>query len=174
MQTDIRIRLAASEDAEHLAEAGATTFHETFHESHNPADLALYISSTYNPEKISENLTRPDVLYFLADDNGRAAGYIKLIRDVAIPEMPGAKVMELEKIYIRKSYQGTGLGLRLMQQAVAAAVQEKYEWLFLGVWQDNHRALAFYKKCGWEIFGTRTFQLGSQVCNDYVLRLKLA
>jgi ribosomal protein S18 acetylase RimI-like enzyme len=81
--------------------------------------------------------------------------------------------MELEKIYVRSSAQGPGLAKLLMEQATTLSKQLGFDYLYLGVWQENTRAIAFYKKNGFEIFDTRKFQLGSHWCEDYLLSLKL-
>lgn len=171
--TEIRIRQATINDSAKLAEVGAITFYDTFHMFHSAEDMQKYISGTYNEDKVKGNLQNPSIMYYLAEQDGKAVGYLKLLLNVEIEQMKGERVMELEKIYVRKEWLGAGVGKRLMQQAIAAAVQEKCDWLFLGVWQDNHRALDFYKKFGWAICGNRQFTLGDTICDDYLLKLKL-
>lgn len=171
---EITIRQATMDDATALADVGAVTFYDTFHTFHSEEDMQKYISATYTVEKVSANLQNPDILYFLAEQEGQAIGYIKILRDVKPDKIGAGRVAELEKIYVRQETLGSGVGKKLMQQAIIACVQEKFDWLFLGVWQDNHRALAFYKAFGWEIFNTRNFILGDTVCDDYLLRLRLS
>jgi ribosomal protein S18 acetylase RimI-like enzyme len=169
----LTIRQANAQDAEVLSLLGATTFYDTFHAFHNEEDMKKYIADAYNIEKISTNLTDPGILYYLALRSGLPVGYIKLIKNVQPPELPEGRVAELEKIYVLKEYLGTGIGKKLMQQAIVAMVQENFDWLFLGVWQQNQRALAFYAGFGWEICGIRQFKLGNTICDDYVMKLKL-
>jgi len=80
----------------------------------------------------------------------------------------------MEKIYVRQDYLGKGVGKKLMQQSIVAAVHEKLEWMYLGVWQHNTRAIEFYKQFGWEVFGVRKFQLGDNIEDDYIMRLRLS
>ena len=96
-------------------------------------------------------------------------GYIKLLENAKADGLNG-KVMELEKIYVRKEAHGSKIASLLMQQAIDLAKEKGYDYLFLGVWQDNERALSFYKKFGFEIFNTRQFKLGERICDDYLLR----
>lgn len=170
---ELHIRQATVADAAVLAELGAKTFYDTFHTFQTEEDMNKYLSSTYTPEKVKANLEKPDVFYYLAEYNNTAVGYAKLLLDVPVEHMKGDRVMEMEKIYVLQDYLGKGVGKKLMQQCIVAAVQEKFDWLYLGVWQHNTTAIEFYKQFGWEIFDTRKFQLGDNIEDDYVMRLKL-
>lgn len=155
-----------------LAELGGTTFLEAFGAFHSAADMQAYVNKTYNLIQVRSNLENPAIHYRIAYGFQEDLGYIKLLRDVQVENLSG-RVMELEKIYVRQAAHGTGVGQLLMDEAIRISREEGYEILFLGVWQENARALAFYKKNGFEIFGTRTFQLGQTRCEDFLLRLKL-
>ncbi len=170
---ELHIRQATVADAAVLAELGAKTFYDTFHTFQTEEDMSKYLSFTYTPEKVKANLEKPDVFYYLAEDNNTAVGYAKLLLDVPVEQMKGDRVIEMEKIYVLKDYLGKGVGKKLMQQCIVAAVQEKFDWMYLGVWQHNTTAIEFYKQFGWEIFDTRKFQLGDNIEDDYVMRLKL-
>ena len=170
---ELHIRQANVADAAALAELGAKTFYDTFHTFQTEEDMSKYLSSTYTPEKVKANLEKPDVFYYLAEFNNTAVGYAKLLLDVPVEQMKGDRVMEMEKIYVLQDYLGKGVGKKLMQQCIVAAVHEKFDWMYLGVWQHNTTAIEFYKQFGWEIFDTRKFQLGDNIEDDYVMRLKL-
>lgn len=170
---ELHIRQATVADAAVLAELGAKTFYDTFHTFQTEEDMSKYLSFTYTPEKVKANLEKPDVFYYLAEDNNTAVGYAKLLLDVPVEQMKGDRVIEMEKIYVLKDYLGKGVGKKLMQQCIVASVQEKFDWMYLGVWQHNTTAIEFYKQFGWEIFDTRKFQLGDNIEDDYVMRLKL-
>ncbi|OYU97283.1 MAG: hypothetical protein CFE21_03040 [Bacteroidetes bacterium B1(2017)] len=155
-----------------LAELGSSTFYEAFGKFHTQSDMDAYTSKTYNLKAMEANLTASDISYFVSYDSKKDLGYIKLLHDVKIEGLIG-KTMELEKIYIRQEAYGTGVANALMEKAIEESNTAKCQNLFLGVWNENVRALAFYKKWGFEIFSTRTFQLGDTLCNDYLLCLKL-
>lgn len=156
-----------------LAELGASTFYETFRPHNSEEDMQAYLANTYTPALVQANLKKNGVHYFLGYDNLGDQGYIKLIENPEGINLEG-KIMELEKIYVRSSAQGSGLAKLLMEQAISLSKQLGFNYLYLGVWQENTRALAFYKKFGFKIFDTRKFQLGSRWCEDYLLSLKLA
>ena len=75
---------------------------------------------------------------------------------------------------ISKDFQGHGLGRFLMDQAIGIALQRKKKYVWLGVWEKNTKALAFYKKSGFYPVGTHTFVMGDDVQTDYIMRRDLA
>lgn len=156
-----------------LAELGASTFYETFSEFHSAEDMDQYLTKTYALKQMELNTKTPGIHYFLAYGNGNELGYIKLIENIQMPELVGSTI-ELEKIYIRKEALGSGLGEVLMNTAIQKATQLGFQNLYLGVWQENLRALAFYKKCGFAIFGKRNFKLGETICDDFLLVKQLS
>lgn len=168
----VEIRKAVPEDAALLAELGATTFYDTFSAFHSEEDMQLYLKKAYAQDAIAENLSNPEIAYFIAYDGNIAAGYTKLLRN-ARHEMISPPSIELEKIYVRKAYLSRQVGKALMDHALEYARREKFTTLFLGVWQENNRAVNFYKKAGMEIFTIRTFQLGQTLCDDYLLKIEL-
>ncbi|MFA6260707.1 MAG: GNAT family N-acetyltransferase [Bacteroidia bacterium] len=168
----VKIRKAVPEDAALLAELGATTFYDTFSAFHSEEDMQLYLKKAYAQKDIAVNLTNPEIAYFIAFDGDTAAGYTKLLRNASHPQIQSTAI-ELEKIYVRKNYLGKNVGKALMDHALNYARTENFEILFLGVWQENNRAVNFYKKAGMEVFTTRTFQLGQTLCDDYLLKIDL-
>ena len=155
-----------------LAELGAATFFETFIDYHDENDLRQYINKIYNIEQLKKNVSDNRIHYFTAYDNEGDVGYIKLIDDVKPGGLEG-KIIELEKIYVRKRGLGKHIGAALMQKAIDFSRQQGFEHLFLGVWQENVRAIKFYEKFGFKNFGTRKFVLGSQECDDFLMVLDL-
>jgi ribosomal protein S18 acetylase RimI-like enzyme len=170
---ELHIRQASIADAESLAKLGAKTFYDTFHMHQTEEDMRKYLEYTYTVEKVKANLENPAVMYYLATHNEKPVGYVKLLLGVVTDQLTDARVVEMEKIYVLQEYLGKGVGKKLMQQSVVAAVHEKYDWMYLGVWQHNTRAIEFYKKFGWEVFGVRKFQLGDNIEDDYIMRLRL-
>lgn len=164
------IRPATPDDAALLAELGASTFYETFSAFHTETDMQEYLRKAYAVSAITKNLSNPEIAYFIAFNQTETVGYTKLLLHAENPALE-APVVELEKIYVRKSCLGTGAGHALMQHALQFARDHKFRTLFLGVWQENHRAIAFYKKAGFTVFDTRTFQLGQTRCDDYLMKI---
>jgi len=151
-----------------LAELGATTFEEAFSPYHPASDLQQYIQETYHQDKIRYNLKKPEVHYTVAYLDYEDAGYVKLIKDIKVEGLSG-RVLEIEKIYVREAFKGKKVGASLMQYVINEALRLGYAWLYLGVWQENKRAIEFYEQFGFRHFATRQFQLGKTLCDDYIM-----
>jgi len=169
----MQIRQANTDDVKILAELGAKTFYDTFRPFHSEEDMQQYIKKSYSVELISENLLKSSIQYFIAFDEEKPIGYLKLIKDVSHEKLPTQKNIELEKIYVLKEYLDKKVGKKLILKAINYSKQNNFETLFLGVWQENHRAVNFYKKFGFETFTIRTFQLGSTICDDFLMKISL-
>ena len=169
----MQIRPANTDDAKVLAELGAKTFYDTFRPFHSEEDLQQYIKKAYPVDLIIENLSKESIQYFIAFDEKKPVGYLKLIKSVTHEKLPSQKNIELEKIYVLKEYLDKKVGKELMLQAISFSKQNNFETLFLGVWQENNRAVNFYRKFGFENFTTRTFQLGETLCDDFLMKLSL-
>lgn len=155
-----------------LAEIGATTFYQSYRDENSEADMQAYIQNTYTIEKITICLNNANIIYFLAYNNTGDVGYIKLLLNKNHEKLTG-KNAEIEKIYVRKDFHGKGIAQQLMTKAKNYCKENNYENIYLGVWQQNHKALKFYGKEGFTNFDTRTFQLGDRLCDDYMLSFKL-
>jgi ribosomal protein S18 acetylase RimI-like enzyme len=166
------VRVADSNDAALLAKLGSETFYETFSQYHTEEDMRLYLKKAYNEEQITANLLNPAIHYAILMDNDEEIGYVKLLLDANNPKLE-SKQIELEKIYVLKAKIGSGAGRKLMEYAIEYSIQHGFNVLFLGVWEENTRAVNFYKTAGFEIFDTRTFQLGETLCDDFLMKLEL-
>ena len=160
----IAVREAGAHDAQRLSLVSDATFLETFaHEIPGDAMLA-HCREKHAPEYIA-SLLEGGAKAWLAEIDGSPVGYAMLI---PAPELDAALPgdVELKKIYVLSRFQGTGTAQRLMAEAVAAAQGNRR--LLLGVKDDNHRAIAFYKRQGFEIIGTRQFNVGGALYDDFV------
>jgi ribosomal protein S18 acetylase RimI-like enzyme len=168
----LEIKPASINDAKVLAELGATTFYETFRPHNSEEDMQLYIAKAYNEELINENLQNNLIHYALIFNNNEAIGYIKLLLDATREDLEG-KNIELEKIYVLQKSLGSGAGKLLMDYAIDFSKKHQYKMLFLGVWEENERAVNFYRKAGFKVFANRVFKLGTTLCNDFIMKLDL-
>lgn len=166
------VRVADSNDAALLAKLGSETFYETFRPYNTEQDMQLYIKKAYTEEQIASNLMNPAVHYAILMADDVAIGYVKLLLDANNPKLEG-KQIELEKIYVLKDKIGSGAGKQLMDYAINYSIEHGFNVLFLGVWEENKRAVNFYKTAGFEVFDTRTFQLGETICDDFLMKLEL-
>lgn len=168
----LNVKKASLNDASLLAHIGSTTFYDTFHTFHTKEDMEEYLQTAYSLSTIQKYLQDPSIYYAIAYHQETPVGYLKL-KFASTHALLKGKQVELEKIYVVDSEFGKGAGKLLMDHALVIAKQHQYEILFLGVWEQNHRAVAFYKKYGFEVFTTRTFQLGQNLCDDFLMKLSL-
>jgi diamine N-acetyltransferase len=168
----IHLRPANATDAAILAQIGASTFYETFRPYNTEEDMQAYIAKAYNEQTVQANLENSDIHYALVYENDEAIGYLKLLLNATHEKLMG-KVIELEKIYVQQSAWGSGAGKVLMDYAITFGKKQANNSLFLGVWEENKRAVRFYEKTGFSVFAHRSFTLGTRVCEDYMMVLPL-
>jgi GNAT superfamily N-acetyltransferase len=166
---DIVIRLASTGDSADLADLAARTFRETF-EADNPAeDMAMHVARSYGPAIQHAELANPTMRCLLAEVEGRAAAYAQL-REGPPPEcVTGPRPYEIWRFYVDRPWLGRGVAQRLMDRAIAEARSLGKQTLWLGVWEKNPRAIAFYHKCGFIHVGEHGFLFADQMQTDLVM-----
>lgn len=169
----VTIRNARTSDANLLAELGSRTFQETFSSDNTPEDMASYLASSFNVAKQSAELADPASMFFIAEVGGVAAGYAKLHGGKKAEAIEGAKPIELVRLYVSHEWLGRGVGEALMRACLDEARSAGYETIWLGVWERNARAQAFYRKWNFRAVGQQVFQLGSDPQRDIVMERKL-
>jgi ribosomal protein S18 acetylase RimI-like enzyme len=166
---DVTIRRANTDDAGLLAELGARTFNETFAADNSPEDMAAYIASSFNFARQSAELTDPDSAFFIAEAGGVASGYAMLRAGEPEEGVEGAEPVELVRLYVSREWHGRGVGEALMRACVDEARQAGHKTIWLGVWERNWRAQAFYRKWNFRAVGEHVFQLGSDPQTDILM-----
>ena len=168
-EPEIALRTAGSDDAERLALVGAATFLETYAGNVHGDDVVAYAREAHSPAACAALLAEPDARAWLAEvaPGGAPIGYAVLTR----PDLPDARPDDLEvrRIYVLAPSQGRRIGVRLLNEAVAAAQAAGARRLLLGVYSVNDGALAFYTRCGFRRVGTRDFRAGRGTYHDFVL-----
>lgn len=169
----LTIRRAEPADALWLAALAERTFRETYRAHNTPADMESYVAAHFGPDRQASELNDPAMTTLVAEDQGRPAGYVQLGRGPAPASISGAGPMEVVRFYLDSRWHGRGVAQRLMGAAVDAAREAGAGTLWLGVWERNQRAIAFYRKCGFRDAGTQEFVLGSDRQRDLVLERPL-
>jgi len=170
----VELRKCGLADLEVLCELGCQTFVETFGPLNTAETMQAYLSSAFDAARLSAELGNPHSAFYLLSADGCPAGYLKLNELDAQSDIKDPALLEIERIYVRASFQGRGLGQRLMQQALEVAAEQHKRALWLGVWEHNPAAIEFYKKMGFVITGSHLFVLGTEEQTDYVMTRELA
>jgi diamine N-acetyltransferase len=168
------VRPATSADAARLSQLGATTFRETFEGENTPEDMARYLAEAFTPDRQAAEITDPAGTVLLAERRGQSGdaelvGYVHLVSGPAPAAVQGPAPLELKRLYVARAWHGQGVGQALMDAALDAARARGAETLWLGVWERNPRAVAFYRKYGFTRVGEHTFVLGADAQTDWVL-----
>jgi ribosomal protein S18 acetylase RimI-like enzyme len=170
----VRIRRATVADAEALAEIGARTFYETFAADNTPEDMRMFLASTWSPHLQHAEILDQGLDTLLAVDARDALAGFAQVRVAQPPAgIEVRKPVELKRFYVDKPWHGTGLARTLMEAAEQAARARGGREFWLGVFQRNERALAFYRKCGFRTVGTQVFVVGTDPQKDYVMLREL-
>lgn len=165
----LTIRPATSTNAAALTRLAVETFTDTYATQNTPENMANYLADYFSETQIGQELADPNALYLLAFWEENMVGYVKLRSGHEPPELDGTRAIEIERIYVLQAFHQHKIGYALMQHALQAAKEKGFEAVWLGVWTENPRAIAFYQKVGFEIFGTHEFVLGDDRQEDYMM-----
>ncbi|WP_414054489.1 GNAT family N-acetyltransferase [Macrococcus equi] len=166
---NISIKPVTHNDLEALIHISKKTFDETFRPNNNDKVMDDYLATSFTHEKMLEQINNPhSEFYFVYYDN-QIAGYLKInIKDAQTEEM-GSHAMEIERIYVDQSFQKLGIGKFLYNFALERAHFFKAQKIWLGVWEYNINALAFYKKMGCKHVDSHIFQMGDEAQTDLIM-----
>lgn len=170
---DVTIRRGTLADAALLSELGARTFSETFAADNTPEDLAAYVATSFNVAQQTAELKDPGSIFLIAEVNGQAAGYAKLHDGSPEKGVEGATPIELVRLYVSRDWLGRGVGEQLMRACLDEARKAGHETIWLGVWERNARAQAFYRKWNFRAVGEHMFQLGADLQRDILMERTL-
>ena len=164
----LHIRRAVADDEKLIAELSAITFFDTFKGTCTDDDMQGFIKDYFSIEQVEKELQDNDDFYFIAFINGNPAGYIRMKEEVSDVEIINKhRGIELKRIYVLKEYHSKKIGAALMNFALDFATEKNYELIWLGVWEHNERARAFYNKFGFEDSGVmHPFPIGNTPQTD--------
>jgi diamine N-acetyltransferase len=169
----VTIRRGVVEDAAVLADLARTTFYDTFADTNNPNDMALHLERAYGVTQQSAELRDPGIMTLLVEKDGRAIAYAQVRVHDAPDCVTGPAPIELWRFYVHREWHGQGVAPSLMDRVKAEARQRGAKTLWLGVWERNDRARAFYAKCGFADAGEHIFLFGTDPQTDRVMTMTL-
>lgn len=169
----IEITRARDSDAEPLSSLGRKTFLETFEKDNTPEDMDSYLNQTFSVGLQLAEIRDSTRIIEIARIQGEPAGFLHLLKGSADPSVTTPKPIELLRLYVDARFHGKGVGAALMDRCLMLSRDLGYETLWLGVWERNFRAQAFYQKYGFSKVGTHGFQLGSDLQTDWILSRSL-
>lgn len=151
-----------------------TTFVETFADSNDAADMNRYLEENMTLQRLEKEMQTTGSAFYFALAGDEIAGYLKVNTGAAQSEMKDdPHTMEIERIYLLQKFQGKKIGLLLMQYAINLARASQKNKIWLGVWEHNHKAIQFYEKNGFSVFGKHAFMLGTDLQTDILMERAL-
>jgi diamine N-acetyltransferase len=165
----IKIERCALEDLHQLQEVSYETFNETFKNQNTPENMNAYLEKAFNLKQLEEELSNPSSQFFFVYFKNDLAGYLKVNINDAQSEEMGDDYLEIERIYIKNHFHKLGLGKYLLNMAMEIAMEINKKKLWLGVWERNENAIAFYKKMGFVQTGAHYFYMGDEEQMDIIM-----
>ncbi|WP_394666257.1 GNAT family N-acetyltransferase [uncultured Chryseobacterium sp.] len=166
----IIIKKASLSDLESIQKIGKETFYETFAPHNSEEQIQKYLTESFAEEKLIKELNNSYSEFYIAYDGENAVGYLKINFGNAQTELQDESSVEIERIYVKSSHHGKKVGLLLYSKALDIAVSHHKKYIWLGVWEENKRAVNFYKKNGFEEFDKHIFRLGNDEQTDLMMK----
>ncbi|MDP4567022.1 MULTISPECIES: GNAT family N-acetyltransferase [Bacillus] len=157
-----------------LQKIGINTFKETFLDQNKVEHIEAYVKTAFHLNQLLKELQHPSSQFYFVQVNGEVAGYLKINMNDAQSEEMGDDALEIERIYIKQSFQKQGLGKYLIDQAIEIAKNHLKRDVWLGVWEHNRAAIAFYQKLGFVQTGVHAFLMGDEEQMDFIMTKTLS
>lgn len=167
---NITIRGVTLNDIEQLQVIGRETFSETFSSSNTKENIAKYLEDGFSIEKLTEELNNEHSEFYFAVIDDKVVGYLKLNFGRSQTELQGSISLEIERIYVLQQYHGKKVGQVLYEKSMQVAEDKKVNYVWLGVWEENPRAIRFYQKNGFVEFDKHIFRLGNDEQTDIMMK----
>lgn len=167
----IEIKKANLEDLISIQTIGKQSFIETFTDNNTPENIEKYLQESFNTAQITLEINNPESLFYLAFWENEPIGFLKVNLDGAQTESLYKNTLEIQRIYVLKAFHGKKIGQLLLDKAIEIAKQHLVDYIWLGVWEENHKALHFYNKNGFVTFDKHIFVLGDNQQTDLIMKL---
>ena len=165
----LTIRQATLDDAARFSAIAESTFVDTFGPDNTPADMALYCAQAFRTDIQRDELAEARHTVMLAEQRGETVGYAMLRVENAPECVSDPAAIEIVRLYAAAHLVGKGIGRALMQRSLDLAAERGHRTVWLGVWERNARAIAFYEKWGFIDVGTKAFVFGTDHQTDRVM-----
>lgn len=169
----ITIKEVAKAELLQLQEIGRQTFAETFSSENSEEDMAHYLQEKFSLEKLASEIADKNSDFYFALLDERVLGYLKVNFGPSQTEIKDENSLEIERIYVLRDFHGKKVGQLLYDKAINIAREKGVDYVWLGVWEENPRAINFYRKNGFVAFDKHIFKLGNDEQTDILMKLQL-
>ncbi|MEO6316396.1 MAG: GNAT family N-acetyltransferase [Chitinophagaceae bacterium] len=167
---NVTVRYAAEEDSENIARLSRQTFYDTFASFNKKQDMDKFMEGCFSMTALIEECSATENTFLVAFINEEMVGYAKLSNSSNPPELENMEAIEISRIYAAQKSIGRGVGQALMEACIGIAKEKNKQVVWLGVWEENKRAITFYQKFGFERFSAHDFVLGDDVQTDWLMK----
>jgi len=171
--SNIQIKKVGLEDIESLQIIGRQTFFETFSEGNSEEDMNQYLEAKFSVSQLKSELLDENSMFYFALVDGNIVGYLKVNSGDSQTEIKDKNALEIERIYVLKDFHGKSVAKYLYNKAIEIAESTNTDYVWLGVWEENARAISFYQKNGFVEFDKHIFKLGNDEQTDIMMKLHL-
>lgn len=169
----LNLKRCTIEDLRTLQEISYDTFNETFKHQNSPQNMSSYLEKAFNLKQLKKELSNTSSQFFFVFFNNEVAGYLKINTNDAQSEDMGNDSLEIERIYIKNQFHKLGLGKYMLNKAIEIAMERNKKKIWLGVWEKNINAIAFYNKMGFVQSGAHSFYMGDEKQMDLIMTKRL-
>lgn len=170
---NIEIKRLTLNELDQLQEISKQTFAETFSSGNSEENMSAYLDKEFSIEKLKTELTDKNSEFYFALLNNKLVGYLKVNFGQSQTEIQNENSLEIERIYVLKEFHGKKVGQILYEKATEISKQRNVDFVWLGVWEENPRAIRFYEKNGFVKFDKHIFKLGNDEQTDIMMKLQL-
>lgn len=170
---NIVIKKVKIEDIDQLQRISRQTFFETFSSGNTEKNMKAYLENALSTNKLRGELSEKDSEFYFAIIDKSVVGYLKVNFGQSQTEMKEENALEIERIYVLKDLHGKKIGQLLYEKAIDIAKQKNVDYVWLGVWEENPRAIRFYQKNGFKEFDKHVFKLGDDEQTDIMMSLRV-
>lgn len=170
---NLTLKLCDLNDLDCLTDISRRTFVDAFEKDNNPDDFKNYVDNAFSTGEIRKELLDKNSQFYTVYHDDKLVAYFKLCEFEAQAEAYGNDAIELSRIYVLQEFQGHALGSQILNKIIDIAKSKKKALLWLGVWQQNAKAIRFYERHGFEIFNSHSFYIGKDKQTDWLMRLDL-
>ncbi|MCM2303006.1 MAG: GNAT family N-acetyltransferase [Flavobacteriaceae bacterium] len=169
----INIKKVELNEIDDLQKISRQTFAETFASENSSDNMIVYLDQELSSKKLMSELSNINTEFYFVKCANKVIGYLKLNFGRSQTEIQDEKAVEIERIYVLKEFHGKNIGQLLYDKAIQIARQKNADYVWLGVWEKNPRAIRFYQKNGFVAFDKHLFKLGDDEQTDIMMKLKL-
>ena len=170
---EIKLRKLTLADLTELKKISQETYVDAFSLGNTKENMLLYLNSSFNDEKLEAEIIENQSTFYFAKHKNETVGYLKINFGSAQTDIYDQDAMQLERIYVLEKSQGKGIGKKLLTDIIQIAEKKEVNYLWLGVWEKNKKAIEFYKKTGFKTFDSHSFKMGTEIQTDLLLKLTL-